>query len=175
MPLKKYLPLEKYSLSTNLTKEEVLKRLSEKVAPRTRSISFFSYNIKLPYMGEINGNTFQICRSIQYRNSFLPLISGEITTYLGKTLINIKMRPEKFVLVFMIFWLGIVGIVCLVIIGAAIIDFNRILTKGIPAPASIPFVMFLFGCLLTHFAFKLEANKSKKFLEELFEGKELNN
>ena len=173
MNLKKYLPFESYVLISKLSVEEALGRLADNVEPRKKfGLSMFNSRSNKPYEGQILGNTFSIGRIINYRNSFLPLITGDISTYLGKTQIKIKMQPVTFVLIFISLWLGIIGLVCLGIILVGLIQFKQILQNGFSPMILIPFAMFLFGCLLTTLAFKAESRNSKEFLERLLEGQE---
>jgi hypothetical protein len=172
MNLKKYLPLESYVLISKLSVEEALRRLADNVEPKKSfGLSMFNSSSNKLYEGQILGNTFSISRIINYRNSFLPVITGDISTYLGETQIKMKMQPVTFVLIFISVWLGIVGLVCLGIILVGLIQFKQILQNGFSPMILIPFTMFLFGCLLTTLAFKAESRKSKEFLERLFDTK----
>ncbi len=173
MNLKKYLPFENYVITSKLSVEEVKTRLASNIEPKkSLRLSVFNRGSNKPYEGEILGDTFTICRIINYRNSFLPVITGHISTFTDKTQINVKMRPVTFVLLFISLWLGIVGLVCLGIILAGLIQLKQILQNGFSPMILIPFGMFLFGCLLTTLAFKAESKKSKEFLEQIFEGQE---
>ena len=138
MKLKNFLPFDKFTIATGLTATEVLARISDNVATRDRSIFRFNDNKGKPYIGKISSNHFEITRIIAYRNSFPPLIKGHILIYSNKTEIIIKMRPVAFVLIFMSFWLGIVGIVCIGIIIAAIAQFKQVLQHEIWPPIVIP-------------------------------------
>jgi hypothetical protein len=173
MNLKKYLPFENYVMTSKLSVEEVKRRLADNIEPKkSLRLSVFNRGSNKPYEGQILGDTFTISRIINYRNSFLPVITGHISTFLGKTQINVKMRPVTFVLIFISLWLGIVGLACLGIILVGLIQFKQVLQNGFSPMILIPFGMFLFGCLLITLAFKAESKKSKKFLEQLFEGQE---
>lgn len=173
MNLKKYLPFENYVLTSKLSVEEIKRRLADNIEPKkSLRLSIFNSGSSKPYEGHILGDTFTMSRIINYRNSFLPVITGHISTFLGKTQINVKMRPVTFVLVFISLWLGIVGLVCLGIILVGLIQFKKVLQNGFSPMILIPFAMFLFGCLLTTLAFKAESRKSKKFLHRMFEGQE---
>lgn len=173
MKIKKYLPFENYVLTSKLSIEEVTRRLADNIEPK-KSFRFSGFNksSNKPYEGQILGDTFIISRIINYRNSFLPIITGHISTFLGKTQINVKQRPVTFVLIFISLWLGIVGLACLEIILAGLFQFRHVLQIGFSPMLLIPFGMFLFGCLLTTLAFKAESKKSKEFLERLFDGQE---
>jgi len=173
MNFKKFLPFENYVLTSNLTVEEVTKRLEDKIDPKKGFVfSAFNKSSNKPYEGRILGNTFTISRIINYRNSFLPVIAGHFSTFLGKTQINVKMRPVTFVLIFISLWLGIVGLVCLGIILVGLFQIRQILQNGFSPMILLPFGMFFFGCLLTTLAFKAESKKSKEFLEKLLDGQE---
>lgn len=170
MILKNVLPFENYVLTTRLSVDEALKRIADNIQQRQSfSLSKFSRNYTKPYTGQIIGTTFTMRRNINYRNSFLPIITGQITTFLGQTQVNIKMRPVTVVLIFMSFWLGIVGLVCIGMLLAGLLQFKQILQNGFSPMLFIPFGMFAFGCLLTHFSFKRESKNSKKFLAGLLE------
>jgi hypothetical protein len=170
MILKNVLPFENYVLTTRLSAEEVLKRIADNVQQKQDfSFSTFNRNYTKPYTGQIIGTNFTMSRNINYRNSFLPIVKGQITTYLGQTQVNIKMRPVIVVLIFISFWLGVVGLVCIGMILAGLLQFKQILHNGFSPMLFIPFGMFAFGCLLTHFAFKGESKNSKEFLARLLE------
>lgn len=174
MNLKNKLPFENYTLITKLSIEDVCKRISENIEPKKTAIfSFLSCNSTKPYEGELVGDSFNISRIINYRNSFLPIIKGQITTSLGQTQIKIKMRPATFVLIFISIWLGIVGLFCIGFLAAGILQILRHGFSPIELFVLFPFGMFLLGYLLTFFAFKSESKKSKEFLARLLEGQEI--
>ena len=171
MNFKKYLPFENYAITSKLSVEEVTRRLADSIEPKkSLRLTVFNRGTNKPYLGQIIDNTFTISRIINYRNSFLPVITGHISTFLGKTQINVRMRPTTFVLIFISLWLGIVGVVCLGIILVGLIKFKQVIQNGFSPMLLIPFGMFLFGWLLITFSFKAESKKSKEFLERLFEG-----
>jgi len=173
MNLKKYLPFENYSLTTNLSTTEIYKRLSDNIEPRKAfRFSLFNQNSTKPYEGEIYGNTFSMSRIINYRNSFLPIIKGDISMFAGQTQINIKMRPVTFVLIFISFWLGTVGLLCVSMLLVGLLQIKQLLKTGFSPMVLIPFGMFIFGYLLTTLAFKAESSKSKKFLTTLLDAHE---
>lgn len=171
MKLKKYIPYENYNLTTELTLIEVNKRLSYNIELRQKNkfTLFNNYNTTKPYIGEYNINSFCINRIINYRNSFLPIIKGEISTTNNLTHINIKMRPKLIVTIFMTFWLSIIGIICLGVLIIGIINSSLVLKEGFSPFILIPFGMFIFGYLLFYKAFKFESKKSKEFLNNLFD------
>jgi hypothetical protein len=111
MNLKKYLPIENFTLTTNLTFDEINTRLGSCIEEKKKTFfSFSSRNSEKPYVGFIKNNSFVISRVIKYRNSFLPIISGEIIDTNEHLIIKINMGLPKFIKFFVAFWLGIVGI-----------------------------------------------------------------
>ncbi len=170
MNFRNILPFENYILKTKLSVDEVLNRLADNIQKEQGFVfSNFNNNYTKSYSGQIIGMTFRMSRNINYRNSFLPVITGQISTCIGQTQISIKMRPVTFVLIFISFWLGIVGLVCIGMLIAGLLQLKQILQNGFSPMLLIPYGMFAFGCLLTHFAFKGESEKSKEFLARLFE------
>ena len=175
MNLRKYLPYEDYALTSKLSVEEVRKRIFENIEPKkTYRFPGFNKNTVKLYEGTLIDNAFTITRIINSRNSFLPVITGDISTFLGKTQIKIEMRLVHLVLVFMSLWLGIVGLVCIGIFLVGALKFKEILETGFSPMLLIPYAMFIFGCLLVILSFKAESKKSKDFLLELLEGQEEN-
>jgi hypothetical protein len=170
MNLTKYLPFQKFVITTKLPTLEVLKRISDNIEQRQGfTISSFNRKYTKPYTGHINGLTFTMSRNIKYRNSFAPVITGQIETFLGETQIKVKMRLVNFVLIFISFWLSVVGSVCIGIIIAGLSQFKQILQNGFSLAVLIPFGMFAFGCVLTILPFKYESKTSIDFLSKLLD------
>lgn len=179
MKLKSILPFDRYTLTTNLSEAEVLKRLGDNVDTQrkisTVGVSRWGSNTSLdkPYAGTIKNNQFEIARIlVNSKNSFLPMIKGEISVFLGKTEVKIKMSPHIAVLIFSVFWMVMVIFACVVVSSLLISDPNTMLSN--PA-LFIPFGMFIFGCLLFTLPYKYEAKKSRKFLAALLDGEETEN
>lgn len=97
----KYLPYENITYRTKLPGYEVIKRLSENIGPR----EFFSLRFnqdRKPYEGNIEHNGFNISRvTIFRRNSFNPTIKGKLHEDESGTTIEVKMRLNIFVGIFM--------------------------------------------------------------------------
>ncbi|MBZ5857738.1 hypothetical protein [Flavihumibacter profundi] len=176
MTLKNIFPFESYTLESKLSVEEIKRRISENLDPKkTPQFSFVRNESTKPYRGNISNDSFEIIRIINYRNSFLPTISGNINGFLGKTQIRIKMRPSIVIIVFMSLWLGLVGLICLFILIGGLLQAKQITQNGFSFGLLIPFIMFLFGWLLILFGFKSESKKSKEFLSTLLEGQKTYN
>jgi hypothetical protein len=166
MGIKKYLPFEKFTLTTKLSATELHNRLSKNVGFNSAfSDLFYKSGPEMPYFGKVEAENFKIRRNIRYRNSFLPVISGQVSSFAGKTTIDIKMRLSIYAIVFVSVWLGGVSLFC---IGALVLSFMRSQVVFLPM-IGISFAMLIFGCQLTSYGFKKESKISKEFLADLLE------
>jgi hypothetical protein len=166
MNLKKFLPVENYTLTTALDVEEVRKRILENTgAKRTLKTLFRGNATNKPYEGYITGNTFKINRIISYKNSFLPIINGHIYSLSGKTYIKIEMKILTPVLIPVIIITGIFIVVS--------ISFNGIVPNNFIFSPLFPFLFPIVWYLVVYFSFKIESNITKKILAKHLEGKEI--
>src|SRR6266849_2943210 len=62
-----------------------------------------------PFIGSVKGNSFRLCRNINYRNSFLPQIWGRILSMQNGARVKVVMFMHPLVFMFTLFWLGLVG------------------------------------------------------------------
>jgi hypothetical protein len=155
---------DRFTIVTNLSVDEALQRLASVIEPPKRQwFGMLSSWKRKPYEGTISGNTFRISRVINYRNSFVPVIEGEIYEGPEGASIEISMNLNTLVLAFMIFWLAVVGSFCIFALRAAIS------AVSIGWFTLLPILMFVFGIAMTVGGFSVEADKSKKFLCGLFE------
>lgn len=158
----KYLPFEHIIYTSNLSKRDIIKRLSD--CMETKGNGFFTFNNKTTkeYEGFIDDHHFEINRIIKYRNSFLPRISGSIQENNNETHIEVKMKLHMFVLIFMVFWcLFVLFFLITVLIAVEKISFVVLIPVG----------MLLFAYALTMFGFKSESMRSKEDLKKIFEAK----
>ena len=120
-----------------------------------------------PYLGHVREamGSFELQRNISYRNSFLPLIKGAVevpggVAALGQpstgSLVQLTIRMQVLVSLFMLVWLSGVGFGCLVML------------VSWPGPIGlIPFGMLALGILLVWLGFWTEANKTEAFFKDL--------
>jgi hypothetical protein len=168
--IKKILPFEKLVYRSTLTKEELLAHLQNEIeAEKSFGFGANQFSYSKPYIGKIYNNTFEIKRAINYRNSFLPLIKGEVKDDVNGSKINVNMKLIEIVKVFMIIWLG--G----VLVGCLVTSYSLIFKNGLNSEGGmfmfIPFFMLIFGMVLVSFGFKAESRKSIKDLEEILKAK----
>lgn len=156
----KYLPFERITYSTNLPQQEIIKKLSDVVEPKTIS---FRRNSTKDYEGSVDTESFNISRVINYRNSFLSQISGTIQKNNCGTEIQVTMSLNGFVFLFAIVWCLMSSFTFIIVLMKGIRD------EGITVEFFIPLIMLLFIYGLTMIGFKIESKKSKEYLKNLFE------
>lgn len=150
----KYLPYERIVYRTHLPEEEVMAKLSGFV--ESKKFRFGKTSAK-EYEGFINNNSFEINRIINNRNSFLPQIRGVIQKTNYGTQIEVTMKLQVFVFLFLIMWCGFVLFFLISIC---------ITQEKISLLFLAPVGMLLFVYALTMFGFKIESKKSKEFLRK---------
>lgn len=156
------LPFEKLVLHSKHPAEA----LRERLRPKVRKPHGRFYNMVRdegpPYQGEV-GEGFSIQRVVLARNSFLPQIEGRFLEGSEGTKITVEMRLAGSIRVFMLFWMGGLGLFCL-------LEIVNWFATGLPEPGDlVPFGMLAFGYGIVMAGFKPESAKAKRFLAELFE------
>ena len=145
----------RFIIETKKSKNEILQIIRDNTYIKTSAFDFPKGDKY--FEGSVSENSFKICRCIQYRNSFLPLIIGTIEAHEYGSTINIRMRMAIPVIVFISIWFT--GVLA----GCLIVPFT-----GFPMPAAlIPYIMLVFGILLVIIPNKIEAKKAREKLEEL--------
>jgi hypothetical protein len=104
---------------------------------------------------------------IGHRNSFRPKITGIILNDINGSIVSIRMRMAIVTYLFMTIWLGGVAVSGIRLLSEAF--FKRQFDSTI----FFILLMFAFGYALMIYGFKSESLKSKRFLDELFEGSEI--
>ncbi|MBF4466213.1 hypothetical protein [Flavobacterium sp. LC2016-12] len=168
--IKKLLPFEKLVYHSTLSKEELINHLQNEIEPE-KSFGFGAHRTSYskPYIGKIYAARFEIKKAINYRNSFLPIIKGDIKNDINGSKININMGLPDFIKAFMILWLGGVSVAC--IGGIYSLFFADAINSETGPFIFIPFAMLLFGIAMVSFGFKTESQKSIKDLEEILQAK----
>jgi len=110
-----------------------------------------------PFIGKFDGSVGHMHRDIRYRNSFLPRVRASVAAAPDGTLVHITMHLHPVVAVFMLLWLGAVGIGAIAAISQE---------HASVASTLIPTGMFLFGVVLTAGGFYPEAYKARRLLRE---------
>ena len=170
--IQKLLPIENLVFHSALNQETLLAQLQNKIeTPKPFKFGVANNSYSKKYIGTIHNNRFEIKRVITYRNSFLPLIKGEIKNDNNGSEINVKMSLNKIVQVFMSIWLSVVSVACFGILFGLI--FKNIFKIEPSFFILIPFFMLVFGVLMVSFGFKLESKKSIHDLEEILKARNI--
>jgi hypothetical protein len=170
------IPYERLTIKSMLRAEEAQRKLEDIIEPR----AFMRWwTVNKPYEGKIEGSHFDVNRVILYRNSFRPVIKGDIRPEMGGCSISISMSPHILVLVFMGLWLGGVGLGFLVALVSFLSSFV-LKSPTIPfSPEALPPMllitggMFVFGYVMSLCGFKFESVKSKAFFCSLFQARKV--
>jgi len=158
------LPYRKITVTTNLTKQEVL----EKINANTGRAELLSQSYGTLFSGTVNSESFKIRRNINYRNSFLPIVTGRFLPHGNRTILQLTFKPVEFVIAFMIVWLGGVSLASISMIFLLITC-----PETFSAPMLIPFAMLVFGIALFGGGFTAEYPKSKDTLLNLINAEEI--
>ena len=158
----KFLPSENIIYKSNLSENKILERLSLSVENETSGIFDFGNKVySKSYLGTITGNRFKMQRAINYRNSFLPNITGEIKNENDGTRISVLFRLSGFVVTFLKIWSFGVIICGLALLYISITQKLSLFLFTIP-------LMLIFPILLTFVFFNPESKRSKSDLKEIF-------
>ena len=145
----------RFIIETKKSKDDILQIIRGNTYTRT-SVFDFSEGDRY-FAGKVFENSFKIFRCIHYRNSFLPVIMGNIEANEYGSTIKIKMRMAIPVIIFLGIWFTGVLAGCLIVPFA-----------GFSMPFGlVPYLMLVFGILIVVIPNKIEAEKARKKLEEL--------
>lgn len=154
------LPFRKYILKSSYPSFVV----AEKLSLETDIRKFYRKENPLKrFEGKVHRNDFNINRILNYRNSFYPIIIGEIISEGNdKTTVKIFMRMTIYTNIFMFIWFLSSGIILMYVLNQ---QFENDKLEVEPLLWSLLF--FLFGYVLMIVCFNYEASKSKKIITEL--------
>lgn len=163
----KLFPYENFCIYSELTPADAIERIENEIEP-SREFSLRSLFSKPDTNGYFSGfilnGTFSLTPIINYRNSFLPDITGTIVPQGDGCKIRVQMALSKPVFLFMCIWLGGISIVCIGSIIQCLINwsFNWAILFG--------FGMFLVGYGIMTGGFKAESGDAQKKLLSITEG-----
>ena len=154
-------PYDSFEIDTQMTAEAIAAVLNDRIEP-TKWFRWLEDH--KTFQGTITRDGFKITRIINYRNSFLPIISGFLHPGPSGISVAIRMRLHPIITAFMFVWFGVaLGIVAFI---AAL--FGRQTEEHLVL--LIPFGMLFFGWALMSGVFWFEAKKTKPILIEMFNG-----
>ena len=155
-----FLPFENFVIESSLNKEEIISALTMNIESE-KTFRFMKRSDTKEFEGSLKGNEFEIRRIISYRNSFLPVINGEIESYGNNSRITIRMRLHIFTIIFISIWISIVGLIFIGLVAAG--NFS---TETLGAGA-----MGLFAYGLTMGGYLFESSRAKEILLEITKGR----
>ncbi len=165
----RFLPFENMLIRTDLSVEELRRRLSEQVG-EPRGLKILAGRPQ-PYLGRFEKDRFCVWRDFSYRNSFKPIIRGKLMDVGSGSYVHLVIRPRIAVLIFMLVWFGGVAWAEVSIMVEAVshgTGLVELIANSGPF-LLIPLAFALFGYLLMMGGFKWEARKTVKFFSDLFE------
>jgi hypothetical protein len=157
----KNMPFRKLQIDSAATPETITERIRAGIRGELslreylRQMWDFKEFAGPPFIGSVRGNSFRIRQKIRGRNSFIPMIRGQVAPHEGGSRINVTMFMHPFVFCFMIFWIGALG-------------------WGIwkyPSEPFVPAIMILFGLGLSVGCFFWEAGKAERLLLAVLDAK----
>ena len=155
------IPYKRFSIKTELTPEEAVAVLTQRIKPRIRW-----YPLMIGGGGGFEGwvklRNFSINRAIDYRNSFLPIMHGRFRPQEGGTEIRVMMFPSVLVLVLWGFF------IVLALAGISQVIVGLIGGVNISGRHLTPFGLLLFLYLMCFVGFGVEANKAVQFIRKVF-------
>jgi hypothetical protein len=161
----KLLPYENIEILSPLSPPEAQSALKREVKSlKLSGFGFASSEEHAYFDGFLENYQFKFNRKINYRNSFLPTISGSINSDLMGSRVVAKMRLAPVVSIFSIIWLGVSIFAC---IALSVKIFG---TEDYDPKMLIPFGMPIIGYSIVMGGFHYEAKKAKLKLLELLNG-----
>jgi hypothetical protein len=100
------MPHRTFTIETRLTPVEVHARLSGAVEPAP---TFGLRSQGKPFIGTVNGTSFDVLRNVRGRNSFRPRVRGIITSAGRGSKLTGSMRVHEIVMVFIGFFVALAG------------------------------------------------------------------
>jgi hypothetical protein len=155
-----WVPYQRLVIHSPFAPSEFVARLQAEVEPLRLFRNPLSRNHK-PYEGGVAGDRFEIERIIQYRNSFVPLVQGQVLAGSSGSRIEVTLRLRWLIVVFMGIWFGGLAIGWLALMSRVILG------RGAGLSIVAVSVMLGFGYLLLVGRFTVETRKAARFLEEL--------
>ena len=142
-----YLPHTTFEIKTELSKEEVLQRISSVLSGKSFFVNYFKRDGKI-FKGTVEKDSFQISRIITHQNSWNPIISGEVIENSRGSIVKVEMNLSLGVRIFSIFW------ICFMLLMSF---FSYSSYEDLYEPAGMIATLYV----ITFFAFNIAAEKAK--------------
>ena len=159
----------RYTLETNLDQLELLELLKKNIDQDNNTFQI-GFGISSPkrFIGKIKNNSFKANRVLNYRNSFSPIVFGEIQRKnRNSTEIKLNLRIHLLVKVFSIIWFT--GFT----LGSSLFIFSAISSGQLFPPAYLIVLAPIALFLVFNYFFKKEVKLSKEILMQILEAEEI--
>jgi len=142
--------------------DQVAEALNREVKPGTMMQLDFGGGDSRQFRGEVRPNSFRIVRRVQFRNSFAPIIEGQVGEISGGSEVKMSLFVPTSLLLFVIIWTVLTAGAAMLVVQQMMLEMalERVLTF---AMATIPLV----GMAVSWLGFSLEANNSERVLKGL--------
>lgn len=157
------IPRMKFTIHSGKTYWEVRHIMEAEIAVQD---GLFHYSpAEADFFGEVEESEFKVVHRLPpfVRDSFRPVILGQIRKRGSGAAVDIRMRLSMEVLIFCVIWFGVSGMYFLI----CLLNFALGLMDGWQEIVSAA-VFFFFGQLLARAGFYIPAKRAKRRLEELF-------
>ncbi|MEZ4440977.1 MAG: hypothetical protein R3B72_17900 [Polyangiaceae bacterium] len=144
------IPFRSYTIDTAFSPTEVANELRRYVAKPDGIFDQVG-----PWRGTVSERGFRFRRTIGYRNSFLPLVSGTIAPTPFGSRLSVRMTMHWWAMIFIASWLGM----------SLFITVAAGVRSGSMVPHELLMVGFVF--VMANGGFGYEAGKAERLLEEL--------
>jgi hypothetical protein len=160
----KWLPYESFYIDTNLDPTTAEADLEAEVGPDLEFSYYSAFRQRYDgcFFGSIANGSFRF-RQINYRNPFLPMITGTIEPRSGGSRASVQMKMHIVAIILVCTWLGATGLATMIFL-----LFRP--NEDFLAYAEVFFLMFLFGYIITLVGFRFEAPRAKKTLASILQG-----
>ena len=147
----KILPSKNISIISDLTKEEIIFILNKNTQGNSGTkFGFTTKKNQKEFEGTVKNNIFEIRKVIYSRNSFSPVIKGEISNKMKQTIINLNLELRSYTLILILIFLGTIGLSFLAMLGG-------IFTQGFNPLYCLPLlIIFLLIYANMHYEFNRE-------------------
>ena len=161
------MPFYRCELTANLTAESAMARIRAMIAPGPSRWNAFQRSFDrdsiplLPFIGTAEGDRFRVQRDIRYRNSFLPIVLGRVSTVPTGVRVGITMFLHPVIAVFMLVWFSGIGYA---------VGLTAWILLKTPRDAHMVFLvpagMLILGVVLVGIGFFSEAQQARRLLEQ---------
>ncbi|MDH5694110.1 MAG: hypothetical protein OEZ47_13515 [Gammaproteobacteria bacterium] len=147
-------PYKQLTITSRRSPSELSSSLIENSESKLFGIRFGG--IGKPLIGTFEGTHFKLRRAIIYRNSFIPVAIGKISPHKHGSIVDVTLRMNKFVIIFMCAWFSISSIFATKEIYSYYFESENMSLFGVGA--------FIVGYIMMQGGFWLEVPKITKIL-----------